>query len=304
MWSLRGSLILALMVSLIGGFAQQDLIRNQYMYDLYLANPAFAGNEQGLSTTLTYRKQWAGFTGAPETQTLTIHAPTKGGRSGLGIAVLNDKIGARTVTSITGTYSYRVRLGTGKLSFGLDLGMLQNKYDLSQIDYQDQGDPIVQKGRENNVVANIDAGLLYYTRSTYIGLSAYHLSSSKYDVYDASESRQYMHIIAIAGHAFDLNDRLVLMPTTLFRGTETGQFQFDLNVELKIAKVLGVVAGYRFQYGAMAMVYVNVKEKLRIGYSYDLPMNKLSTHASGSHEAFISYDFDIYKRGSISPRTL
>lgn len=304
MWNLRGSLVITLLLSIMSGFAQQDLLRNQYMYDLYLANPAFAGNEQGLSTTLTYRKQWAGFTGAPETQTLTLHAPTKGGRTGLGLALMNDKIGARTVTSITGTYSYRVRLGTGKLSFGLNLGMVQNNYDLSQIDYQDQGDPIVESGRENNVVANIDGGLLYYTRSTYIGLSAYHLSSSKYDVYDASESRQYMHFVIIAGHAFDLNERLVLMPTTLLRATETGQLQFDLNAELKIAKVLGLVAGYRYQYGAMAMVYVNVKKKLRIGYSYDMPMNKLSTHASGSHEAFISYDFDIYKRGSVSPRTL
>ena len=43
------------------GFSQQDPHYTQYMYNMSVMNPAYAGSRDALSITLLGRKQWVGF---------------------------------------------------------------------------------------------------------------------------------------------------------------------------------------------------------------------------------------------------
>ena len=52
------------------GFSQQDPQYTQYMYNMNVVNPAYAGSKENLSIGLLYRDQWSGFEGAPKTFTL------------------------------------------------------------------------------------------------------------------------------------------------------------------------------------------------------------------------------------------
>ena len=45
--------------------AQQDPQYTQYMYNMNVVNPAYAGSKESLSITALYRNQWAGFDDAP-----------------------------------------------------------------------------------------------------------------------------------------------------------------------------------------------------------------------------------------------
>jgi type IX secretion system PorP/SprF family membrane protein len=47
--------------------AQQDPMVSQYMFNGLYLNPAYAGSHDYWSSTLSYRSQWVGFDGAPET---------------------------------------------------------------------------------------------------------------------------------------------------------------------------------------------------------------------------------------------
>ncbi|WP_289046781.1 type IX secretion system membrane protein PorP/SprF, partial [uncultured Olleya sp.] len=59
----------------IGVQAQQDPQYTQYMYNMNVVNPAYAGSTESVSIGALYRSQWVGLEGAPTTGTLAIHSP-------------------------------------------------------------------------------------------------------------------------------------------------------------------------------------------------------------------------------------
>ena len=79
-------------------FAQQDAQYTQYMYNTVSVNPAYAGSRGHLSIAALYRNQWVGLDGAPETQTLNFHTPMGYRGVGLGVSIVNDKIGPTSET--------------------------------------------------------------------------------------------------------------------------------------------------------------------------------------------------------------
>src|SRR6187455_1944188 len=80
-------------VAAVNVTAQQVPQYSQYMYNGLAINPAYAGSKDYLSLTAVYRKQWADFPGAPETQTFSAHGPLSQGQMGLGFLFVNDKTG-------------------------------------------------------------------------------------------------------------------------------------------------------------------------------------------------------------------
>ena len=77
----------------INSWAQQDAMYTHYMYNTLYVNPGYAGTRDALTITGLNRSQWVGFEGAPVTQTLTLHSPIANKKIGLGLSVVNDKIG-------------------------------------------------------------------------------------------------------------------------------------------------------------------------------------------------------------------
>lgn len=84
--------IIALLVSISDSYAQQDPHYTQYMYNMNVINPAYAGSKENLSMGLLYRKQWVNLDGAPSTFTFSGHAPV-GKNVGMGLSVISDEIG-------------------------------------------------------------------------------------------------------------------------------------------------------------------------------------------------------------------
>src|ERR1700753_3851287 len=77
-------------------FAQQDPQFSQYMFNPLYLNPAYAGSRGIMNGALEFRKQWVGWgDGAPTTEVLSINTPTKKGKVGLGLEVINDAIGPK-----------------------------------------------------------------------------------------------------------------------------------------------------------------------------------------------------------------
>ena len=111
-------LLLLILIS-TSGFSQQDPMFTKYMFNSLLFNPAYAGSKDHMAITLLHRDQWWGIEGAPKTQSFTIHSPLKDDRVALGLGVYNDAIGPTNTMSFMTSYAYRINLGKGKLSFGL-----------------------------------------------------------------------------------------------------------------------------------------------------------------------------------------
>ena len=101
-------LLLFCIISSITGLAQQLPQFTQYMYNTISINPAYAGSRDGFSITALNRNQWAGVSGAPKTQTLSIHSPLTNDKVGLGLSVINDKTGYENYTYAYGDFAYRL----------------------------------------------------------------------------------------------------------------------------------------------------------------------------------------------------
>ncbi|RWX00126.1 PorP/SprF family type IX secretion system membrane protein, partial [Flavobacterium cerinum] len=103
--------------------AQQDPHYTQYMYNMNVINPAYAGSKENLSFGLLYRKQWVDIEDSPTTMTFSGSSPV-GKNVGLGLSVINDKIGPVEETNVYADFSYTLNLGgEHRLALGLKAGI-------------------------------------------------------------------------------------------------------------------------------------------------------------------------------------
>src|SRR5436190_22353458 len=79
--------------------AQYEPQFTQYMNNEQFINPAYAGSRGFAAASLLYRDQWVGIEGAPRTATFGFHSPFMYNKIGLGLCIMNDRIG---VTNQTG----------------------------------------------------------------------------------------------------------------------------------------------------------------------------------------------------------
>ena len=90
-----------LVVTLTGTrvFPQKTTLITQYMFNNMAFNPAYAGASEGINVTALIREQWIGFKDgdgnkvAPETMFLTADMPLKFLHGGIGLSIMQDKLG-------------------------------------------------------------------------------------------------------------------------------------------------------------------------------------------------------------------
>ena len=123
-----------------GLVCQLTPVTDQYVLNPLVINPAFAGNRGALNIAAFYRRQWAGIPGAPETATLTLDAPFINSKLGLGLLVINDKIGVTKETRFSSIYSFRISIGDGNLALGLGAGVIATNTAWADLIVNDPGD--------------------------------------------------------------------------------------------------------------------------------------------------------------------
>src|SRR6186713_308497 len=73
--------------------AQQQPLFTQYMFNGLVLNPAYTGSHESMTLTASGRRQWAGISGAPQTEVLSMHTPLGFSRSAAGGILMHDNIG-------------------------------------------------------------------------------------------------------------------------------------------------------------------------------------------------------------------
>ena len=288
----------------LGTNAQQDALFSQYMFNPLAINPAYTGSRESISSVLLYRSQWVGMSGAPNTATFTTHSPIKGKNFALGFSMGGEKIGPTTNGNAALTYAYRIRLGQGKLSFGLRGGLFSSRLDGGMLNYNDQNDYHNSGAQLKAVAPNFDFGTYYYTTKFYIGLSASHLLGQQlsYNSDNGINLELAQHFMLASGYAMEINKNFVFKPSVLIKYAEGAPVNIDLNASMLFNKVLWFGASYRSSGSLVFITEYNITDFLRLGYSYDMALGQLKKYNSGSHEIFIGTDFTIGKNKVISPR--
>ena len=76
--------------------AQQEPLYTQYMYNMNIINPAYAGSVEAAEFTLGTRLQWLGFDDSPKTFTFSASTPVNFSDLqgfGTGISIVSDQNG-------------------------------------------------------------------------------------------------------------------------------------------------------------------------------------------------------------------
>ncbi len=316
-------------------YAQQDPMFTKYMFNSLVFNPAYAGSHEHMSVRLLYRDQWLDIEGAPTTQSFTIHTPMSE-RIGLGLSVINDKIGVHGTTSANFAYAYRFQFGSGKLSIGLQGGAMNFRSNFNNLTYRE---PQATDNSFNEIVPNqwlinFGGGLFYYAPKFYLGFSVPKLLNQNLKRTNATSvggnvASTYRHYYFTAGAAIPISgDALIFKPSLLVKSVGLfGAFadnstvlrrigaptEYDIDLSFMFYETLWVGASFRSAIEKLtnntssndsvdiwASVYLN--NGMRIGAAYDYIISKIGNQTKGSFEVMLGYDFSYDEKRVNHPR--
>jgi type IX secretion system PorP/SprF family membrane protein len=296
--------LLIVLVSLSEVSAQQDPHYTQYMYNMNVINPAYAGSKENLAFGLLYRKQWVDIEDAPTTFTFSGHTPA-GKNVGLGLSLISDEIGPVKEQNVYGDFSYTLNLGgEHRLAFGLKAGATFHKVDFNIIrpTLPDPADGVFGDNI-SNVYFNLGAGFFYYTDKYYVALSVPNMLKAKHLDFNGREyGNEVSHYFLTGGYVFDLNPNLKFKPFAMLKSAFNAPTSLDVSTNFLFNEKFEIGATYRLEDSFGAMVNYAISPNLRIGYAYDHIVSDLNVTTPSSHEIILLFDVNFPKKVSRSPR--
>ena len=287
---------MVLLVCSIHASAQSDIKLSSFYLTPLTYNPAYAGSYKGMTFTSLYSSQWVGFDGAPKSVFLNGHGTFFGPKTGLGLELVHDEIGATKDSKFIGNYAYHIELNrTWNLSLGVKAGVSYYSVDYNKLRIQYPNEFNNFNGDLNNVNLNIGAGFFIHNEDFYFGVGIPNFLATSYlDSYQATLANSSPNYYISSGYKFNIEDNISFQPSilvravngspvnTLFAGTINWQEQFygSLNIDWK--STIGGFAGFR------------ISENYLLGYSYDASINNFSNSNGGIHSFFLNIRLEDY----------
>lgn len=282
--------------------AQQDPQYTQYMYNMNVINPAYAGSKESLSLTALYRNQWSGMDDNPITFTFAAHTPI-GEKIGIGLSAIRDELGPVTETNVFADFSYTLQMSSSiKLALGIQAGATFHDVGLSNLDLQDPNDPFFAENI-SNLYPNIGAGAFLYGDKFYVGISVPNMLKSVHlDENGMKLGSETNHFFGTAGYVFQVTDNFKLKPSVMVKSAFDAPVSFDGNLNALFYDKFELGASYRVDDSFSGLVGFQVTPNLRIGYAYDHVTSDIKTVGSASHEVVLTFDVFFKPRILRSPR--
>lgn len=284
------------------GKAQQAPQASFYTVNALQYNPAYAGARGTINANIANRAQWVGLNGAPRTQFLSVQAPIEGKNFGIGLAMMNDKTGVRSNSTAMLSLAYQLKFKSSpwKISLGLTGGLCNNRADFSSVAATDLEDPKLLQGYNLNHF-NYGAGIYAFSQKAFVSMSVPLLSEPQFgarinpyvDANDKENPYAYLQrsYYMSAGLVFFQKEHLDLKSTILFKYTSHAPIVIDLNVAALINKKVWIGALYRYNAGLGMNFTYSPNNRWNLGYAIEFPINQLYYRNKGSHELFLSFDF-------------
>ncbi len=307
---LRSLLFFILICTFTVAKAQYEPQFSQNMFNQMYVNPGFAGSTGLIRATALNRIQWVGVEGAPKTMVFSADGGLKflGYEHGIGFTAMSDKIGSYTSMRFSLSYSFKMDVGEGQLSPGVSVSYinqvlngsdLKTNPDLSDAgqvgsdDYHKENDLLVPTASVNGSSVDLGLGVYYSEKDFYGGFSIMHLNQPKPSfngIWDKSIKRTWF---LTGGYVYDLVDQPLQIEPSIFIKSDETIYQVDLCGIVKYKKRFWGGLSYRFQDAIIVLVGIELKNGLKVGYSYDFNTSKLSGSPIRDNEVVLSYSFSV-----------
>lgn len=287
--------------------AQQDPQFTQFMNNKLMYNAGYAGTSGNICGVLHFRQQWTAFPGSPQSFALTADMKLPDLPLGIGLNVMNDKIGPMQTLFLRVPVSFILpqKIAGGTLGIGLDLGMLQKQFNATWIT-PDVGsvDNFIPGAYEygtnpnlNKITYDVGFGAFYQIpRKLYIGLSSSHLPAQVLGSSADVQFKMSRHYYFMAGYHFALDPRNELIPNVMVR-SDISATVIDANLTYMWDQKIIAGLTYRHTDAVAPMIgYQHFTPKgmsIKGVYSYDVTLSKIKGYSSGSHEITVGVCYTL-----------
>lgn len=292
--------------------AQQDPQFTQFMFNKLIYNPGYAGTTGAICGVGQFRQQWAGFTGAPQSIAVAADMRVPGLPLGVGLNIINDKIGPMNTLFFRLAGAYNKNIGPGTLGIGLDAGFMQKKITNSWITPESYNDPSIPGSTPtftnadlNKVSLDLGLGAFYQIPGKfYVGASSTHIPAQ--DLKDGALGfKVKRHYYFMTGATFVITPWVKVNPNILYK-TDFAASAADLNVNFIWFDLFWVGGSYRL--GDAGSLLLGVQKGLgpggsymiKAGYSLDIATGKITSYTKGSHEIILGMCYTPKVRKSTS----
>jgi type IX secretion system PorP/SprF family membrane protein len=288
----------------INSFGQQRVQFTQYMFNGLVINPAYAGADDALSLTFIQRSQWAGVENAPETQTFSGHTLFGKRRIGVGLTLINDKIGVHQNLNALTTYAYHLQVAEKSvLSMGLQMGINRKQSDYGSLIGGSTYDPRLNDVFISKTFFDFGMGIYFRSPKFHAGFSIPELVPGRLDLNDSVTIRlSKSPYFLFARYTIKATDFIDVQPSIFLKYQSGIPFSFDINANMIYRKVLTLGLSYRRNESIDFLMKAQMTRQLQLGYAYDHPIGDISLLSNGSHELMVNYVFRFVEKGITSPR--
>lgn len=275
--------------------AQQFPLFSNYIINGYIYNPAVIGLNEHIDARGTFRSQWLGLTGQPQTEVVMLNGRI--GKTGfnLGGNFYNDVAGKLKKTGASAMLAYTKKLGAkSNLSIGLTGGFFRINV-LDEVFVQHVDDPTLMGAQKGMNIPDLSMGIYFKQQDGFFaGFSVPQLYRKKL-LFDPAlnlenPSALVRHYYGLAGYTLKINEKMKLEPSTMLKISPGVSPQVDISIKGIFNNMFWVGGSYRTEDAVVAMAGIEYP-KWYAAYSYDVTTSQLRNVSSGSHEVTLGVRF-------------
>lgn len=282
--------------------AQNEMIASQFVHNQYAINPAFGGSREGLTVFGSFRRQWAGISGSPQSLLLTAHTPLKNQQLTTGLSVYRQSIHVSDNTGVQASVGYRFRIGSGTwMALALLPGVSIRSSNWTDTDLMEGDDPVFAEN-ESNATPLAGFGISVYAADFFAGFSVPTLMvADDFGRRDAEFAPDQATYILTGGYLWQADERVHLQPSVMARYDKRDDLVANVNLDVIYRRMFWLGASWQTTGDIIATVACQALPQLRVAYSYGYCAGDLKGFNSGTHEVSVQYDF-VYPKRVQSPR--
>lgn len=282
-----------------GTFAQQDPMYSQYMFNLLPVNPAYTGIKNHTNFSLNSRFQWLKLEGAPVTNHFSANTSLYGGRAGVGLIISSDRLGIESIGQYFASYGYNIQASNGILSFGLQTGVITRKVDPEELSLRFDNDPFFDQSLFNQTSQfNVGTGIMYLTESWMVGISVPRLLRSPFNPVNDGH-RFERHVYVTGAYIFSFKPGLRFKPMFMVRKVEGAPLSIEANAQAIINNKYWVGLFTDDLNTLGAIFQLDLSQKYRFGYSFELYKGSGLQSPFFSHELALSINMALFKEQDV-----
>ena len=265
-------------------------------------NPGAVGKQSKINVVGVYNMTMAGFEHNPNTFFVAGDMPFYALNSyhGVGLNLMNDKIGLFTHQRIAAQYAYKHKLFGGNISAGVQVGFINESFNGSGLDLDVTNDVAFATSAATGNTIDMAFGLYYTHGSWYAGLSGQHLTAPLVELGETNELQIDRSFYLTGGYNIKLKNPFLSIPTSVLVQTDLVGYRADITGRLNYVndkKDMYLGLGYSPTNSVTFFVGGSISG-IRLGYSYEVYTSNIGI-LHGSHELFVGYqqDINLYKKG-------